>query len=147
MSGVIIYLASLPPPPRGVNEGQLIRDLCGPLRRWRWLPWLQARGASCASINGGMCCGVGGGYSLQGVSSGSSWPSRQRPHIWNSWLGCHCVEPHWSSGSTAGTRGGVPPPRAGTAVYFKLMLTPRSSSSINCEQFNQSVSSCLKIFE
>lgn len=94
----------------------------------------------------GCAVGLGGGYSLQGVSSGSSWPSRQRPHIWSSWLGCHCVEPHWSSGSTAGTGGGVPPP-AGTAVYFKLMLTPRSGSSINCEQFNQSVSSCLKIFE
>lgn len=43
--------------------------------------------------------------------------------------------------------GVASPPPAGTAVYFKLMLTPRSRSSINCEQFNQSVSSCLKIFE
>lgn len=60
------YLLSFSSPPRGVNEGQLIGDLCGPLRRWRWLPWLQARGASCASINGGMCCGVGGGLQPSG---------------------------------------------------------------------------------
>lgn len=42
---------------------------------------------------------------------------------------------------------GVASPPAEAAVYFKLMLTPRSRLSINCEQFNQNVSSCLKIFE
>lgn len=70
------YLLSFSsPPPRGVNEGQLIGDLCGPLRRWRWLPWLQARAASCASINGGMCCGVGGGVTaFRGFPAAAAGP-------------------------------------------------------------------------
>ena len=139
------YVLSFSPPLLcGVNEGQLIRHLCGPLRRW--LPWLQARGAVCIHYGRHVRWRMGGGYSLQGFPAAAAVPQDRGRNIWSSWLGCHCVEPHWSSGSTAGSRGGVPP-RAETAVYFKLTVTPRSRLSINCEQFNHNVSSCLTLFE
>lgn len=145
MSGVIIYLAS--PPPCGVNEGQLIGDLCGPLRRWRWLPWLQARGASCASINGGMCGGVGGGLQPSGGFQRQQLALKTEAAHLEQLAGLSLCRASLEQRKHSWNSGWRPPPRAGTAVYFKLMLTPRSRSSINCEQFNQSVSSCLKIFE
>ena len=105
-------------------------------------------GAPCASIMGGMCGGGWGGLQPSGVSSGSSCPSRQRPKHLEQLAGLSLCgasleqrKHSWKSG------WGSPPPPPETAVYFKLTVTPRSRLSINCEQFNHNVSSCLKLFE
>ena len=106
-------------------------------------------GAPCASIMGGMC---GGGWG--GVTAFRGFQRQQlslKTEAETSGAAGWAVTV-WSltGAAEAQLEVGVafpPPPRAETAVYFKLTVTPRSRLSINCEQFNHNVSSCLKLFE